>query len=126
MRGRRGGGGQDLFSLGRHTKSLPFTDAGYGQEAACPPCPLNLPAPDPMLGCSPVPDGAPSPPHQVRDMAKKLGAAGLQLLVIDTENKFVSTGFAEEIAKVRRKHTLPAWAGRRSVGRLLDMDRMLL
>ncbi len=33
-------------------------------------------------------------------MAKKLGAAGLQLLVIDTENKFVSTGFAEEIAKV--------------------------
>lgn len=32
-------------------------------------------------------------------MAKKLGAAGIQLLVIDTENKFVSTGFAEEIAK---------------------------
>lgn len=32
-------------------------------------------------------------------MAKKCGAAGLQLLVIDTENKFVSTGFAEEIAK---------------------------
>lgn len=29
---------------------------------------------------------------QVRDMAKKLGGAGLQLLVIDTENKFVSTG----------------------------------
>eukprot|EP00955_Chlamydomonas_euryale_P061078 357902-Chlamydomonas_euryale.AAC.22 len=36
---------------------------------------------------------------EVRDMAKKLGAAGIQLLVIDTENKFVSTGFAEEIAK---------------------------
>jgi len=36
---------------------------------------------------------------EVRDMAKKLGVAGLQLLVIDTENKFVSTGFAEEIAK---------------------------
>lgn len=36
---------------------------------------------------------------EVRDMAKKLGAAGMQLLVIDTENKFVSTGFAEEIAK---------------------------
>ncbi len=32
-------------------------------------------------------------------MAKKLAAAGIQLLVIDTENKFVSTGFAEEIAK---------------------------
>mmetsp|Transcript_3214 Transcript_3214/g.8535 ORF Transcript_3214/g.8535 Transcript_3214/m.8535 type:complete len:482 (+) Transcript_3214:142-1587(+) len=37
--------------------------------------------------------------EEVRDMARKCGAAGLQLLVIDTENKFVSTGFAEEIAK---------------------------
>jgi hypothetical protein len=37
--------------------------------------------------------------EEVRDMAKKCYAAGLQLLVIDTENKFVSTGFAEEIAK---------------------------
>lgn len=36
---------------------------------------------------------------QVRDMAKKMMASGIQLLVIDTENKFVSTGFAEEIAK---------------------------
>jgi magnesium chelatase subunit D len=36
---------------------------------------------------------------EVRDMAKRLAAAGLQLLVIDTENKFVSTGFAEEIAR---------------------------
>lgn len=32
-------------------------------------------------------------------MAKKLFVAGIQLLVIDTENKFVSTGFAEEIAQ---------------------------
>ncbi|KAG1657334.1 hypothetical protein FOA52_003757 [Chlamydomonas sp. UWO 241] len=37
--------------------------------------------------------------EEVRDMARKLGGAGIQLLVIDTENKFVSTGFAEEIAK---------------------------
>ena len=37
--------------------------------------------------------------EEVLDMAKKMSAAGLQLLVIDTENKFVSTGFAEEIAK---------------------------
>ncbi len=36
---------------------------------------------------------------QVRDMAKKAAGAGIQTLVIDTENKFVSTGFAEEIAK---------------------------
>jgi magnesium chelatase subunit D len=32
-------------------------------------------------------------------MAKKAAAAGINTLVIDTENKFVSTGFAEEIAK---------------------------
>lgn len=32
-------------------------------------------------------------------MSKKLLASGINLLVIDTENKFVSTGFAEEIAK---------------------------
>lgn len=37
--------------------------------------------------------------EEVLDVTKRLGAAGLQLLVIDTENKFVSTGFAEEIAK---------------------------
>ena len=37
--------------------------------------------------------------EEVKDMAKKMGSAGMQLLVIDTENKFVSTGFAEEIAK---------------------------
>jgi hypothetical protein len=33
-------------------------------------------------------------------MARKAGQNGIQTLVIDTENKFVSTGFAEEIAKV--------------------------
>ena len=35
---------------------------------------------------------------EVKDMAKQIFVSGIQLLVIDTENKFVSTGFAEEIA----------------------------
>ena len=35
---------------------------------------------------------------EIREISAKLGAAGLDLLVIDTENKFVSTGFAKEIA----------------------------
>ena len=33
-------------------------------------------------------------------MAGKVYKAGMSLLVIDTENKFVSTGFAKEIARV--------------------------
>ena len=33
------------------------------------------------------------------EVAAKVGAAGMQLLVIDTESKFISTGFAKEIAK---------------------------
>lgn len=33
-------------------------------------------------------------------MAGKIYKAGMSLLVIDTENKFVSTGFAKEIARV--------------------------
>jgi magnesium chelatase subunit D len=37
--------------------------------------------------------------EEVLNMAKRCGAAGFQLLVIDTENKFISTGFAEEISK---------------------------
>ena len=37
--------------------------------------------------------------EEILDMAKRCGAAGQQMLVIDTENKFVSTGFCEEIAK---------------------------
>jgi magnesium chelatase subunit D len=37
--------------------------------------------------------------NEVLDMARKCYLSGIQLLVIDTENKFVSAGFAEEIAK---------------------------
>lgn len=38
-------------------------------------------------------------------MAAKMGGAGMSLLVIDTENKFLSTGFAKEIAdKARGKY----------------------
>jgi hypothetical protein len=56
---------------------------------------------------TPWPSPTPGGP-QVRDMAKKASAAGIQTLVIDTENKFVSTGFAEEIAKAANGGWRPA------------------
>ncbi|XP_072998126.1 magnesium-chelatase subunit ChlD, chloroplastic [Typha latifolia] len=48
---------------------------------------------------------APKPSSQelkdeILDVAAKIYKAGMSLLVIDTENKFVSTGFAKEIARI--------------------------
>eukprot|EP00958_Prasinococcus_capsulatus_P013258 scaffold1345_cov581-Prasinococcus_capsulatus_cf.AAC.1 len=52
-----------------------------------------------------IAEGAPKPTQkelkeEILDVSAKIQAAGLQLLVIDSENKFVSTGFAEEMARV--------------------------
>ncbi|KAK6925567.1 von Willebrand factor, type A [Dillenia turbinata] len=56
---------------------------------------------DPEVGAS----DAPRPSSQelkdeILEVAGKIYKAGMSLLVIDTENKFVSTGFAKEIARV--------------------------
>lgn len=43
---------------------------------------------------------------EILDVAGKIYKAGMSLLVIDTENKFVSTGFAKEIARVAQGNFL--------------------
>ncbi|CAL5353928.1 unnamed protein product [Camellia sinensis] len=42
------------------------------------------------------------------EVAGKIYKAGMSLLVIDTENKFVSTGFAKEIARVAQDAVISA------------------
>ena len=37
---------------------------------------------------------------EILEIAGKIYKSGMSLLVIDSENKFISTGFAKEIARV--------------------------
>jgi len=41
---------------------------------------------------------------ELLEIAARLGALGMQMLVIDTENKFISTGFARELAQKQYYH----------------------
>ncbi len=61
------------------------------------------------LGDTIDPENKPDIKQELLDIASRIRAIGIKLLVIDTENKFISTGFAKELAKQAngKYHHLP-------------------